>query len=632
MLAWRWLYIIMFGLCAVGSKAQINTDAVIQVGRNALFYKDYVLAMQYFNKVIDAKPYLYEPYYYRAIAKYYLGDNQGAIDDCTRSIDRDPYIDETYRLRAINLVRTGRFNSAAQDYLSLIRRRANSDRDVWYNLVLCKVKTDDMAEADRYLDSIIMRWPDYGRSYMLKAQIALVATDTLRADSFLTQALAIDANEADAWAVKAQLRFKTGDYTECEAAIDNALFFRPQRADWYSLRGLARYMQHNFEGAISDYSATLQLEPSNTLALYNRALLRMHTSQEALAIADLNRVIALMPTDALTLYNRALCHLRLQQTTEAEADLTKLKALTPQVPALTILTNTPTPPSYRNEDDNDFAKHNYLIAENDNDESLFYASDYRNRQSQTETTMALMPMFGPSFASAFAAPYETSSDLTLTSPINAAMPDKWRIRLTAIEPTLTEAQYHAINTRRTELENNILEGPTTLATLLQHAVLLLFERDYNAAITSLDKCINATEKIDENKHAALYMLRALAKFKKQEATTSDKTASLTIATEKRRSTLVAITKDLTMAINLAPHSAYLYYNRACVYASTGDYHNAIADYTKAIELSPNLAEAYFNRGICLLNSNNKTAAMQDFSNAGERGLQAAYSIIRYFKN
>ena len=36
------------------------------MGRNALYYEDYVLAIQRFNMVINAKPWLGEPYFYRA--------------------------------------------------------------------------------------------------------------------------------------------------------------------------------------------------------------------------------------------------------------------------------------------------------------------------------------------------------------------------------------------------------------------------------------------------------------------------------------------------------------------------------------------------------------------------------------
>ena len=45
--------------------AQYNTDQLLKVGRAALFYEDYVLSIQYFNQAISAKPYLFEPWYYR---------------------------------------------------------------------------------------------------------------------------------------------------------------------------------------------------------------------------------------------------------------------------------------------------------------------------------------------------------------------------------------------------------------------------------------------------------------------------------------------------------------------------------------------------------------------------------------
>ena len=39
--------------------AQINTERVMTIARNALYFEDYVLSIQYFNQVINAKPYLY---------------------------------------------------------------------------------------------------------------------------------------------------------------------------------------------------------------------------------------------------------------------------------------------------------------------------------------------------------------------------------------------------------------------------------------------------------------------------------------------------------------------------------------------------------------------------------------------
>jgi len=65
-------------------QAQINTDHMMTIGRNALYFEDYVLSIQYFNQVIKAKPYLAEPYFFRGVAKLYLEDYAGAEDDCSK--------------------------------------------------------------------------------------------------------------------------------------------------------------------------------------------------------------------------------------------------------------------------------------------------------------------------------------------------------------------------------------------------------------------------------------------------------------------------------------------------------------------------------------------------------------------
>ncbi len=57
--------------------AQWNTDRIMTIGRNALYFEDYVLSIQYFNRVISVKPYLAEPYMYRGMAKAQLGDYRG---------------------------------------------------------------------------------------------------------------------------------------------------------------------------------------------------------------------------------------------------------------------------------------------------------------------------------------------------------------------------------------------------------------------------------------------------------------------------------------------------------------------------------------------------------------------------
>lgn len=74
----RRILIAILLLSSFPAVAQINTDQVLRIGRNNLYFEDYVLSIQYFNQVINVKPHLAQPYFLRAIAKLNLDDFQGA--------------------------------------------------------------------------------------------------------------------------------------------------------------------------------------------------------------------------------------------------------------------------------------------------------------------------------------------------------------------------------------------------------------------------------------------------------------------------------------------------------------------------------------------------------------------------
>lgn len=68
----RYIVFIIFFIGTLHSLAQFNTNRLMATGRNALYYEDYVLSIQYFNQAINAKPYLYEPWYLRGIDNFIL--------------------------------------------------------------------------------------------------------------------------------------------------------------------------------------------------------------------------------------------------------------------------------------------------------------------------------------------------------------------------------------------------------------------------------------------------------------------------------------------------------------------------------------------------------------------------------
>ena len=101
--------------------AQINTERVMTIARNALYFEDYVLSIQYFNQVINAKPYLYEPYFFRGLAKINLDDYQGAESDCDAAIQRNPFVVGAYQIRGLARIRQNKFDEAIEDYKTAIK-------------------------------------------------------------------------------------------------------------------------------------------------------------------------------------------------------------------------------------------------------------------------------------------------------------------------------------------------------------------------------------------------------------------------------------------------------------------------------------------------------------------------------
>src|SRR5574344_2490229 len=117
----RKLLISLLAFSPLAASAQFNTDRVMIIGQSALYYEDYVLSIQYFNQVISVKPYLYEPWYYRGVAKYYLDDFRGAEDDCTEAIKRNPFVTDIYTLRGLCRIQQNNFTGAIDDYVVALK-------------------------------------------------------------------------------------------------------------------------------------------------------------------------------------------------------------------------------------------------------------------------------------------------------------------------------------------------------------------------------------------------------------------------------------------------------------------------------------------------------------------------------
>ena len=116
-------------------RAQIDVDQVLNIGRNAIYFKDYIVSMGYFNQVIGLRPWMAEPYLYRSIAKISLDDYAGASADASLALERNPLLSRAYLIRGIAHLASKEYQAATQDFrqgLSL----SPADQGMHHNLPL----------------------------------------------------------------------------------------------------------------------------------------------------------------------------------------------------------------------------------------------------------------------------------------------------------------------------------------------------------------------------------------------------------------------------------------------------------------------------------------------------------------
>ena len=257
--------LLLLALLPLTLSAQFNVDRLIMSGRSALYYEDYVLAIQHFNRAIQSKPYRYEPWYYRGIAKYYLDDFAGAEGDCTEALHLNPYVTSIYELRGLCRIRQEKYEDAIADYDRALKDEPSA-QNFWFNRMLCRIELKDYDRAQLELDTIIQKWSKNARAYSVKAGVYLMQKDTTAAAVWLDKAVSIDPYDWQSWLTRASISMSRAKWKDADEQLSKVIHLRPKMVANYTNRALVRLNCNNLRGAMSDYDTALELDPDNFLA------------------------------------------------------------------------------------------------------------------------------------------------------------------------------------------------------------------------------------------------------------------------------------------------------------------------------------------------------------------------------
>lgn len=679
--------IVLFVLLGVfgAAQSQINTDRVLSIGRNALYFEDYVLSIQYFNQVVRAKPYLAEPYFYRAIAKYNLDDFKGAEADAALCLERNQFLKQAYELRGAARQNQENYAGAIEDYNKGLEFNPEN-RQLLFNKSIAELQQKDYAGAGFDIELLLKYHPRYIRGYMLQSSLQLEKQDTLAAMESINKALEIDKYYAPVYDQRAIIYFYDKEYDKALADLNEAIRLEPKNKVYYIRRSLTRYYLEDLRGAMSDYDVVISMDADNLIARFNRGLLRAQVGDDNNAIADFDVVIKWEPDNYMALYNRGLLR---EQTGDLRGALEDINKVLEEYPKFAtgyyirsdirkklrdlkgserdywyamdlqreankgLQTENEEREKTREESDKTIEKFNRLVVyDKTTEEKSKYSNELRGRVQDKNVAVDLESSFIITYYEKLAAVERPGYFDKALDELNKTLHFRMKLILTNAEAPLTDEQVELHFKSIDDFSRLIAENPGNVNAYFGRAMDFMVLQDLSAAIEDFTKVI------DMNPSFALaYFNRAMVRQKQlefvdysdgdhssdqQRVDLRQKTSPNDLISGKdnassakdqaidkqRKYQYELIMRDYDQVIRLDSKFAFAYFNRGNLFALQKDFKSAIASYTSAIGAEPEFGEAYFNRGLARLSLGDNQRGLADLSKAGELGLVNAYSIIK----
>ena len=672
----RYIAIILLTACSLPGVAQINTDQVLRVGQNALYFEDYMLSIQYFNQVIQAKPYLAQPYFFRAIAKLNLEDYSGAQEDASLAIDRNPFITDAYEVRGVARQNLGNLQGAVEDYDKALSMLPDN-KGLLFNKALAEEDLKQYDVAQECYTRLLKAHPRFDNGYIGRARLYLAQGDTVSAMADLDHAIELNKNAINAYVIRADISIKREkDYQRALEDMYEAIKLHPHYAGFFINRAFLRYNLDDYFGAMADYDYALSLDPLNPVAYFNRGLLLAEVHDNDRAIQDFTKVLQFNADDYRALFNRAMLYQQTKNYKLALADINKVVDKFPDFDgalftrfqiyeklgdrknaekdyntAVAISKNIEKVAQKSREkakqdsiDDVNATENENLpdalvtqrfttlltIENEHNVDEVYNNKSIRGKVQDRDMNIKLCPIFMLSYYATTNQLKETPYYIKEVDDINSTRLLRHLLQVTDVDAPITDEDIIREHFNSIEYYNSFISTHTPRAIdYFARAMDFMTIRNYKNAIADFSKAVELTPDF-----VPAYFMRAVAKNKlallerEQEPTEANNKEEFTPANAKMQAELREIISDYDTVIKLSPQMAFAYYNKGVVLAEAGDFTSALSLFTTAITLKPDFGEAYYNRGFIYMQLGQRQKGSDDLSKAGELGVIPSYNLMK----
>ena len=654
----------------VPANAQMNTDRITAIGRNALYFEDYVLSIQYFNQVIRLKPYLSEPYLYRSIAKIQLEDYQGALQDCNAAIERNPFAPNSYYTRGYIYRQLNMPEKALEDYSEALRFSPD-------NRTYILLRADTRAQLKQYtealddIDYLLRREPQSASIWSERGHICFMRKDTLSAFEAFEQAAQYDKLNPAAWSALGVTSLMLNREDEAYVQLTQAINLGSKWPGDYLNRGIIHYHRHNYRGAMADYDKAVSIAPNDAQCYYNRGIMRQEVGDYNRALEDLNQAILLDPERIEMRYQRAVVEMQLRQWKNVVSDMDTMIARYPYfLPSYYMAAQAKSAMGdakgayqyrFRAKELEEQKEHIQAqqAAQPNTDMQIaqaqprkkdhrkeFSTSTAQNQKEQTEEEQKyesqtrgqvqkryqdvvnepniVLGYYSRDLSLRRTNYYHAAVDLVNRSQLLPAS-----LRLTGHEIALTAEMVDFHFTEIARL-SQLIDAQPMASLYYARAIEFAVVQDYTSAIDDCTRALNIIITEPQEVQTAMTVVitfsRANWRYRllEYQRATGEQDATKTMDFD-------IMLRDYDQVLRLQPDFAFAMFNKANILCSQREWKEAIAYYSNAIACDNDFAEAYFNRGLTYIYTGENEKGLEDLSKAGELGIYQAYNLISRFK-
>lgn len=308
-------------------------------GRNKLWKKDFVGAIQDFTKAIELDP-KSEAYKNRGISKQGILDYKGSISDFTKAIEINPKDSYLYYSRGNSKYSQKEYEAAIKDFTKAIelnpidiasyyfRGYSKQDFNDQSGAIEDFTKAIELVESEISSDDLSFlvlkrHFKESNNLYFSRGLSKYLLRDDIGAISDFTKAIEINPNDALPYEYRARARGRLKDFERSMKDISKAIELNPNFGDAYFFRGQLKTILVDDVGSIADFTKAIELNPNDADSYEGRASSKFALHDFNGAIDDFSRAIILNPNSGHAYYLRGLSKLYLKKCPSCCIDFSK---------------------------------------------------------------------------------------------------------------------------------------------------------------------------------------------------------------------------------------------------------------------------------------------------------------------